>query len=79
MDIVQYQGYDIQAVPRKLANGGKWELNIKILRHSESATKVRNFFAADTYDTREEAVQNCFRFGKQIIDGQLPGCTVADI
>ena len=79
MDIIQYNGYDIQAAPRKLADGGKWKINIDILRHSESETTARNFFAADAYDTREEAVKNCFQFGRQIIDGQSPTCTVADL
>lgn len=79
MDIIQYKGYDIQAVPRKLVDGGKWKININIFRHSESENKAQNFFANDVYYTREEAVKNCFQFGKQIIDGQSPTCTVAGL
>lgn len=79
MDIAYYQGYEIQAAPRKLADGEKWEINIAILKHSESGTKIQNFFTADAHDTRKEAVRQCFQFGKQISDGLAPACTVADM
>lgn len=79
MNIIQYKGYDIQAAPRKLADGGRWEINIAILKHAESETKIRNFYSADAYDTEEEAVRNCFQFGRQIIDGQSSPFTVADL
>ena len=79
MDIIQYKGFEIRAVPRKLADGGKWQINLNIFKHTEGETKIRNFYAADAYDTKEEAVQNCFQFGRQIIDGQVASCTVSDL
>lgn len=79
MDIIQYKGYDIQAAPLQLADNRQWQINIQILRHSERETVSRNFSAGDSYATRDDAVKNCFQFGRQIIDGQSPNCSVTDL
>jgi len=79
MDIIQYKGYEIHAVPLELADTGLWQINIQIFRHSEQETKIRPFSAADSYKTREEAVRNCIQFGRQIIDGQSANCSIADL
>lgn len=79
MDIIQYKGYDIQAAPLQLADNRQWQINIQILRHSERETVSRNFSAGDSYAMRDDAVKNCFQFGRQIIDGQSPNCSVTDL
>lgn len=79
MDIVQYKAYEIHAVPCKLVDTGLWQISIQVFKHREQDTKIRSFSAADSYKTREEAVKNCFQFGKQIIDGQSANCSVADL
>lgn len=79
MDIIQYKGYAIQAAPLQLADNGQWQINIQILRHSERETVSRNFSAGDSYARRDDAVKNCFQFGRQIIDGQSPNCSVTDL
>ncbi len=41
--------------------------------------KIRKFFGADTFATREEAAAHGFNFGQQIIDGKVEGKTVKDL
>jgi hypothetical protein len=79
MDIQNYKDFEIRAIPNQLADSGQWEVNIQIVRHHGEETGSRNFSAGNSYPTRREAVQHCFQFGKQIIDGQSPTCSVADL
>ncbi|TKB63528.1 MAG: hypothetical protein E8D48_04480 [Nitrospira sp.] len=79
MDTIQYKGFEIQAAPYQLDDSGEWQVNLHIFRHREHESRSRKFSAGSSYKTREEAMANCFQFGKQIIDGQLPTCTVADM
>ena len=79
MDIIQYKGYEIHAVPNRLADTGLWQIAIQILKHRAQDTKVRPFSAADSYKTRGEAVKNCFQFGRQIVDGKSANCSVTDL
>ncbi|MBI3603024.1 MAG: hypothetical protein HY205_01050 [Nitrospirae bacterium] len=79
MDVLSYKGFEIQAVPLQSPDSGKWRINIQIVRHNADGVKSGNFSAGDSYLTREEAVKHCFQFGKQIIDGQSPTCSVADL
>lgn len=79
MDVIQYKGLEIHAAPYQLADSGEWKMNIHIFLRRGSESKSRNFSAANGYKTREEAVKNCFQFGKQIIDGQSADCSVADL
>lgn len=79
MDVITYKGFEVRAAPYQLADNGEWQINLYILRQGESETKARNFSAANSYKTLEEAVQHCIQFGKQIIDGQSANCSVADL
>lgn len=79
MDSIQYKGYEIEAVPHKLADSGVWSTDIAIVRDGVSERKCRNFGVSKTHKTREEAVQHCFNLGKQIIDGKVKDFSVADL
>lgn len=74
MDRVEYEGYVIEARTCQLRDDGHWTVAIGIWRHSGSESIVREFSSASTFGTREEAVRHCFTFGRQIIDGEVPGC-----
>jgi hypothetical protein len=76
---VSYQGFIIEAVPHQLAESKEWTLNINIFKDTGSQTTVRPFSTRNTFDTKEEAIQHCFNFGRQIIDGKIPNCTVKDL
>ena len=75
MSRVAYKGYIIEAEPRQLADSSRWTLNIVIERHEGGKVNTMPFSAADTFETRDEAMQHCVHFGHQIVDGKIPGCT----
>jgi hypothetical protein len=75
MDKMSYNGYEIMAVPYQLADSGEWAVNI-IMHHSDQVAS-RQFSASNTFKTRQEAIQHCFAFGQQIIDGKSENCTEA--
>lgn len=79
MDVVNYRGFELHATPYRLAKTGHWRINIQIVRHTSDQVKSREFGASNSYPTREEAVAHCFQFGRQIIDGQAPDCSVSDL
>ena len=79
IDPVFYKGYRIQAAPYKLADSGEFTVNISIWHGTGGAVNIRNFSAANTFKTKEEAIQHCINFGRQIIDGKFEDCTVADL
>jgi hypothetical protein len=78
MDGFHYNGYVIEAVPYQLADDKKWTININIWKEKGSSITQRNFSVSNTFVDKEEAVQHCYNLGKQIIDGELKGMTVAD-
>jgi hypothetical protein len=79
MDVMKYKEFEIKASPYQLAESGYWSLNIYITHHKGGETLEKNFSAAKTFKTRDEAVTHCLNFGRKIIDGEVQGCTVADL
>ncbi len=75
---VTYKGYEIRATPLQLPESGEWTLDIEIVRHTGDAVKLRPFRAPNKFPTQEEAIANCFAFGKRIIDAKVKGRTVSD-
>jgi hypothetical protein len=74
MERVQYKGHVIQARPFQLADSGRWSLDITIERDTGDEVIVRPFSASNEFENRDEAVRHCINFGRQIIDGEVPGC-----
>ncbi|WP_299085088.1 HlyU family transcriptional regulator [Kiloniella sp.] len=69
---VMYEGYAIVPSPDK-ADSGQWRLSgyIKKLNENPDDPEMERFFLrADTFPTREEAVEFTVRKGRQIIDEQ---------
>lgn len=79
MDTISYKGYQIQASPYQLADSGRFKITICITVERGADTILRKFSAGNTFETRQEAIEHCFTFGKQIIDGQVLECTVSDL
>lgn len=71
---VEYREYVIEANPHQLAHDGRWTLNTNIERHDDAGVKCSPFHGSNTFPTKEEAIQHCINFGRQIIDGQVAGC-----
>ena len=76
MDVFPYKGYEIRAAPHQLADTGEWTINIHISRDHSSKVSLRQFSDGNCFQSRDEAVAHCFKFGKQIIDGKSENCTV---
>jgi len=74
---VTYKDYTIQAAPRQLVDTGQWELNVFISWSTEDDEDSRHFVKTGRYATEEEATAQCIIYGQQIIDGKIPGSSVA--
>ena len=74
-----YKGYGIEPLCQKLKNQDKWTLEVVIIRHCGDQTNVRPFSAANTFPTKEQADAAAIDLGKKIIDGSIPGMSVADL
>lgn len=79
MNKVQYKSYEIHATPQRLVDSGRWNMHLTITKFSGPSVTEKMFSAANTFKTEQEAIEHCISFGKQIIDGKSPGCTVADL
>lgn len=79
MDERSYKGYVIRAVPYQLAGSNEWTVKIVIDKHRDDGVSSRPFSAGNTFKTREDAIQHCFAFGQQIIDGKAVNFSVEDL
>ncbi len=76
---VPYEGYGIESLCQKLKNQDEWTLEVVIIKHADGETNVRPFSAANTFPTKEQADAAAIELGKKIIDGDIPGMSVADL
>jgi hypothetical protein len=76
IQIATYEGYEIHAVPYQLADTGEWTVNIRIFHDCGYELRSREYFSANAFLERDEAVACCFHFGKEIIDGKIEKCSV---
>ena len=65
----------IDAAPEPLANGS-WGTGVFIERHTGAEVLVKSFFAANYYATQVDALAHSANFGKRIVEGRVPGCSV---
>jgi hypothetical protein len=70
MKELSYKDRIIEARPEKLIENGRWTTNIVIYTHQGGSVEDKLYVAANTFQTEEEAIEHCFNFGKQIIDGE---------
>jgi hypothetical protein len=71
-----YEGYEIHAVPYQLADTGEWTVNIRIFHDCGYEMRSREYFSANSFKGRDEAVACCLSFGKQVIEGKIENCTL---
>ena len=67
-----YKGYIIKPNTLELING-KWNLEISIEKYFGSGFTVKQYNAANQFNSYEEAIEACIKFGKEIIDGKING------
>ena len=75
MDELNYRGYLIRPASMPLADGG-WNHEVYVALVKGDSVVEKKFSSAATFATREEAVAHCIGFGKSIIDGEVPNCSV---
>ncbi len=79
MAAVPYKQFTIRPAPHQLADSLEWQINVYIVRHTGDKTVERNFSAANTFKTEDEAIAHCIDFARQIIDGHAKGMSVSDM
>lgn len=74
---VTYKGYTIQPALRHLVDTGQWELNVFISWPAgDDEEDSRHFVKTGRYATEDDATTQCIVYGRQIVDGQVPGASV---
>ena len=68
MDRISYKGYDVSPAPRELADAGEWSLEVYISGEEDGRPRTMQFFASNTFPTKEQAIQHCHDFARRIID-----------
>lgn len=74
---VGHQGYWIRPTPKQFRDSGEWTLEIHIRRDHGSELREVLCTARNTFKTRDEAVARGIQFGRDVIDGDVLGCSVA--
>ncbi|MDH3455516.1 MAG: hypothetical protein OER90_01625 [Gemmatimonadota bacterium] len=72
MSPLTYQGWTITPRTFQIRGSCKWTLDLLIAYR----TKRRAFSGPQTFQTEEEAIRGCHAFGRRIIDGRVPYCTL---
>ena len=73
---IEYKGYIIHPTTMRLADAGEWNHEVHIARDKGYEIVDRKFSSGTTFKTEEEAVQHCINYASQIIDGEVPNCSV---
>lgn len=79
MEEFYYKGYLIRPSPVQLTETMYWSMELYISKHRDDAVSEKKFTNANTFKTKNEAIQHCINFGIQIIDGYFDDCSVEDI
>jgi hypothetical protein len=66
---IEYNGYVIEPATRLKEEQECWTLEVRI-SSADGASKTRRCHASNTYPTKEKALERCFEFGRQIVDGR---------
>ena len=79
MNETTYKGFTIEAVPTGSPQDGTWNTKVSIGFYPETGPKGRDFTSLETFPTEKEAIAYCLQFGRDIIDGNVEGCSVRDL
>jgi hypothetical protein len=66
---IEYNGYVIEPATRLKEKQECWTLEVRI-SPANGESRTRRCHASNTYPTKEKAVERCFEFGRQIVDGR---------
>jgi hypothetical protein len=74
-DSLSYGDFTITPRTFQIRGTGQWTLDLVIAHRA----KVRAFSGQKTFPTQEAAIRGCHAFGRRIIEGRVPYCSVADL
>ena len=72
---ISYRGWTITPRTFQIHGSRRWTLDLII----GYRTKRRAFSGAKTYATEQAAIRGCHAYGRRIIDGREPSCSLADL
>jgi hypothetical protein len=75
VNTLTYRGWTIQPRTFQIRGSKQWTLDLVIAYR----TKQRAFSGPKTFGTEQAAIRGCHRFGRRIIDGLVPYCSVEDL
>ena len=64
MQLYEYNGYTIYPTPRLAVGYGYWKVELTI----RCGRTIKEYSSDNTFFTKGEAVFNCIRYGKELID-----------
>jgi hypothetical protein len=67
---IEYNGYMIEPATRQRRRPAGWTLQVRITPVGRR-TGTRRCRASNVYATQEQAIERCYEFGRQIVDGKL--------
>ena len=71
----RYKGFSIRARPYQIHESRQWTVDLEIHRNG----RKQPFSLSEHYSTEREADERCWDLGRQIIDGGIPGLSVAQL
>jgi len=72
---VTYRGWVITPRTFQIRGSAQWTLDLVIAYR----TKQRAFSGPKTFPTEQAAIRGCHAFGRRIIDGLVPFCSLEDL
>ncbi len=75
MNSLTYRGWTIMPRTFQIHGSRQWTLDLVIAYR----TKHRAFSGQKTFRTEQAAIRGCHAFGRRIIDGRVPYCSLEDL
>lgn len=75
LNALTYRGWTITPRTFQIHGSREWTLDLVIAYR----TKQRAFSGPKTFPTEQAAIRGCHAFGRRIIDGLVPFCSLEDM
>lgn len=78
----EYKGYIIDPQPYWLPESKRWRPKMFIFRRPSPGINIEQRPFTDrknTFESKDEAIEHCFIYGAEIIDGNIPECSISDL
>lgn len=73
---ITYEDYTVEAETSRVEDSARWAAVLTISRGSGRGKESWIVSAGDVYESREEALERCFSFAREIIDREMKGCAL---